>query len=80
MMLKWVLEADRRGDRRNVYGGGFQQEESRFRCVRLPSCILLDQSVLRGAPGIYQWGPNAFVYLQMWDEFSGFGKPQTGSD
>ena len=26
--------------------------------------------------GVYQWGPNAFVYLQMWDEFSGFGKPQ----
>ncbi len=36
----------------------------------------VDESVLRDYTGVYQWGPNAFVYLQMWDEFSGFGKPQ----
>ena len=36
----------------------------------------LDESALRKYTGVYQWGPNAFVYLQMWDEFSGFGKPQ----
>ena len=36
----------------------------------------LDETVLREHTGVYQWGPNAFVYLQMWDEFSGFGKPQ----
>src|SRR6476469_858026 len=36
----------------------------------------LAESVLREYTGVYQWGPNAFVYLQMWDEFSGFGKPQ----
>src|SRR5215212_425640 len=36
----------------------------------------VDEAVLREYAGAYQWGPNAFVYLQMWDEFSGFGKPQ----
>ena len=36
----------------------------------------LDEAALREHTGVYQWGPNAFVYLQMWDEFSGFGKPQ----
>jgi pimeloyl-ACP methyl ester carboxylesterase len=35
-----------------------------------------DETVLREYAGVYQWGPNAFVYLQMWDEFSGFGKPR----
>jgi pimeloyl-ACP methyl ester carboxylesterase len=35
-----------------------------------------DASALREHTGVYQWGPNAFVYLQMWDEFSGFGKPE----
>jgi pimeloyl-ACP methyl ester carboxylesterase len=36
----------------------------------------LDDPALREHAGVYQWGPNAFVYVQMWDEFSGFGKPQ----
>ena len=36
----------------------------------------VDDRALREYAGVYQWGPNAFVYLQMWDEFSGFGKPQ----
>src|SRR6185295_2564481 len=35
-----------------------------------------DAKALREYTGVYQWRPNAFVYLQMWDEFSGFGKPQ----
>jgi pimeloyl-ACP methyl ester carboxylesterase len=35
-----------------------------------------DEKVLREYTGVYQWGPNAFVYLQMWEEFSGFGKPR----
>jgi len=25
---------------------------------------------------VYRWDANAFVYLQMWDEFTGFGKPR----
>jgi len=36
----------------------------------------VDEMALREYAGVYQWGPNAFAYLQMWDEFSGFGKPQ----
>ena len=35
-----------------------------------------DEKALREYTGVYQWGPDAFVYLQMWEEFSGFGKPR----
>jgi pimeloyl-ACP methyl ester carboxylesterase len=35
-----------------------------------------DDRSRREYAGVYQWESNAFVYLQMWDEFSGFGKPQ----
>jgi uncharacterized protein len=34
-----------------------------------------DEKVLREYTGVYRWEPNAFVYLQMWNEFSGFDKP-----
>src|SRR5258708_22864356 len=34
-----------------------------------------DEKLLREYTGVYRWEPNAFVYLQMWGEFSGFGKP-----
>jgi pimeloyl-ACP methyl ester carboxylesterase len=36
----------------------------------------VDQRALRPFAGVYQWGPDAFLYLQMWEEFSGFGTPQ----
>src|SRR5258708_34765627 len=36
----------------------------------------LDEQALRAYTGVYRWQPDAFVYLQMWEEFSGFGKPQ----
>ncbi len=36
----------------------------------------VDEKDLREYTGVYQWGPNAFVYLQIWEEFSGFGKPR----
>ena len=36
----------------------------------------VDEKALREYTGVYRWEPNAFVYLQMWDEFSGFGKPR----
>ena len=36
----------------------------------------VDEKALREYAGVYQWGPSAFVYLQMWEEFSGFGKPR----
>jgi pimeloyl-ACP methyl ester carboxylesterase len=41
-----------------------------------PAVQALDETALREYAGVYQWGPDAFVYLQMWDEFNGFGKPQ----
>ena len=40
-----------------------------------PAVRVVDQKFLREFTGVYQWGPDAFVYLQMWDEFTGFGKP-----
>ena len=41
-----------------------------------PAVRAVDENALREYTGVYQWGPNAFVYLQMWEEFSGFGKPR----
>ncbi len=35
----------------------------------------MDQNVLREYAGVYQWQPNGFVYLQLWNELSGFDKP-----
>ena len=35
----------------------------------------VDEQALREYSGVYQWGPNAFVYLQLWNEFVGFDKP-----
>jgi pimeloyl-ACP methyl ester carboxylesterase len=26
--------------------------------------------------GVYRWSPDAYTYLQLWDEFAGFGKPR----
>ena len=34
-----------------------------------------DDRVLREYTGVYSWDANAFVYLQLWNEFSGFDKP-----
>jgi uncharacterized protein len=44
--------------------------------LQTPAVRPVDESVLREYAGVYQWEPNAFVYVQMWDEFSGFGKPR----
>ena len=41
-----------------------------------PVVRALAEPALREHAGVYQWEPNGFVYVQMWDEFSGFGKPQ----
>ena len=40
-----------------------------------PAVRSVDENVLREYTGVYQWEPNAFVYLQVWHEFSGFDKP-----
>ena len=31
----------------------------------------MDEKILRGYAGVYQWEPNAFLYIQMWSEFTG---------
>jgi pimeloyl-ACP methyl ester carboxylesterase len=41
-----------------------------------PALQPIDEKALREYTGVYQWGPDAFVYLQMWEEFSGFGTPR----
>jgi hypothetical protein len=44
--------------------------------VQTPTVRTVDEALLREYTGVYQSGPNAFMYLQMWDEFSGFNKPR----
>src|SRR5438093_3862265 len=41
-----------------------------------PTIRAVDEKTLREYEGVYQWDRNAFLYLQMWEEFSGFGRPQ----
>ncbi|HEX6464970.1 MAG TPA: alpha/beta fold hydrolase [Vicinamibacterales bacterium] len=36
----------------------------------------LSESALREYAGVYRWSPDSYVYLQLWDEFTGFGKPR----
>ena len=40
-----------------------------------PVVRAVEEKVLREYTGVYRSGPNAFVYLQMWNEFSGFTNP-----
>ena len=40
-----------------------------------PAVRSVDEKVLREYTGVYRWASNAFLYLQMWNEFSGFTKP-----
>ena len=43
--------------------------------VKTPAVRSVDDATLREYAGVYQWGPDAFVYLQLWNEFTGFDKP-----
>ena len=40
-----------------------------------PSVRNVDEKILREYTGAYSWGSGGFVYLQLWNEFSGFDKP-----
>jgi len=40
-----------------------------------PSVSAVDEAVLREYTGVYRWDDKTFLYLQMWNEFSGFDKP-----
>jgi len=44
--------------------------------LQSPAVRAVDEKVLREYTGVYRWEPTAFVYLQMWDEFTGFGTPR----
>ena len=39
--------------------------------LQTPAVIAVDEKALREYTGVYQWKPNAFVYLQLWSEFGG---------
>lgn len=39
--------------------------------LQTPAVRSVEAKVLREYVGVYQWEPNAFVYLQMWSEFTG---------
>jgi uncharacterized protein len=38
--------------------------------LQTPAIRSVDEKVLREYAGVYQWEPNAFAYLQMWNEFT----------
>ena len=43
--------------------------------LQTPAVRAVDEKVLREYAGVYRWEPGVFVYLQMWNEFTGFDKP-----
>ena len=43
--------------------------------LQSPTVREVDEKVLREYAGVYQSAPNSFLYLQLWNEFSGFDKP-----
>jgi hypothetical protein len=51
-------------------GGIIARSALQTRAVRA-----VEERVLREYVGVYQWEPNAFMYIQMWNELSGFTKP-----
>jgi pimeloyl-ACP methyl ester carboxylesterase len=49
-----------------VFGSGTAKS-----AAQAPTIGAVDEAVLREYRGVYQWGPQAFVYLQLWNELSG---------
>jgi pimeloyl-ACP methyl ester carboxylesterase len=41
------------------------------RSLQYPTIRTTDQASLREYAGVYQWAPNAFLYLQLWPELTG---------
>src|SRR5205823_6970830 len=41
-----------------------------FLSLQAPTIPAVSESVLREYAGVYQWDANAFIYLQLWTEFS----------
>jgi pimeloyl-ACP methyl ester carboxylesterase len=42
---------------------------------KAPVIRAVAEARLREYAGVYQWAPNAYLYLQLWSEFSGFNNP-----
>jgi len=47
--------------------GGMQAHSA----PQAPAVRSVDERILRGYAGVYQWESNAFLYIQMWSEFTG---------
>ena len=47
-----------------------------YSTMQPPTVRPVGEATLLEYAGAYQWGSNTFVYLQLWDEFSGFGQPR----
>lgn len=41
-----------------------------------PAVRTMEEKVLRSYAGAYRWQAGGFVYLQLWDEFTGFANPK----
>jgi len=54
-----------------TFGSAFLGALMAHAALQTPAAPAVDETVFREYAGVYQWGPNAFVYLHMWDE----GKP-----
>ena len=39
--------------------------------LQAPAIGAVDEKALREYAGVFRWGPDSFVYLQLWHEFSG---------
>jgi len=45
------------------------------RSFQTPQIRTVDATLLRDYTGVFEWAPGSFVYLQLWEELTGFGKP-----
>ena len=54
-----------------TFGSAFLGALMAHAALQTPAAPAIDETVFREYAGVYQWGPNAFVYLQIWDD----GKP-----
>jgi uncharacterized protein len=44
--------------------------------LQTPAVRSVDESMLGEYAGVYRWQDGGLIYLQLWDEFSGFGRPR----
>src|SRR5262249_25884258 len=68
--------SDRKGGKVGLWvgegsGGEFANLKITPAKLQPPAARSVDGNVLGDYAGVYQWGPNAFLYLQTWNEFTG---------